>query len=288
MESQIVRNDFGHITQKTNAQGIQLLEISHTSCNARICLHGGHVLDWQPVGFEPILWLSKQAQYQAGAAIRGGIPICWPWFGNRSNENSHGFARTQSWQLVNAKVTVDAVVIELMLAGEQQASTWPYAFRLKQELSFSKVFSQKMVVENTSKSDFEFGHAFHSYFRVSDPEQVTISDLNNSCFDDKITGKLKQKSIMENCKGPLDRIYYNHETQHVDDKLWQRRITVESVNCHHWVVWNPGHDVAVNMKDVHPFGEKEYVCLEAANVEMQTVKSGKSIAVSQRISVNPL
>ena len=232
--------------------------------------------------------MSKQAQYQTGTAIRGGIPICWPWFGNRSNEKSHGFARTQSWQLANTQVTQDAVVIELMLAGEHQAISWPYAFKLKQRLSFSSELSQQMVVENTSDVDFDFGHAFHSYFLVSDPEQVVISNLDNSYFDDKITGKLKQISIMENCKGPLDRVYYNHKPQHIDDKIWQRRITVESINCQHWVVWNPGHDIAAGMKDVHHFGEKEYVCLEAANVEMQTVKSGESAIVSQRISVNPL
>ncbi|WP_448563561.1 D-hexose-6-phosphate mutarotase [Thalassotalea ganghwensis] len=283
-----MNNEFGSVSIDKSRSGIDIVKIIHSNCEAEISLYGGQVLHWQPKGGQAVFWLSKKASYQSGGAIRGGIPICWPWFGSYLNERNHGFARLQSWQVCDIQIDAQGVIVALELSGQHQSPVWPYAFKLTQIISFSEVFSQQMLIENLSDSDFQFGHAFHSYFRVSDPEKVRVAGLNTSDYDDKITGEKHQAAPLKNCKGPLDRIYYNNDRQTIEDELWQRKITVESTNCHQWVIWNPGKTLADNMSDIHPSGEKEYVCLEAANVKMQTVKSGQTIEVSQKVTVNRL
>ncbi|XQW85734.1 D-hexose-6-phosphate mutarotase [Thalassotalea piscium] len=281
-------NEHGEITQYQKAEGIDIINIQHHLCSASVSLYGGQVLTWQLKGQQPVFWLSDASLYQTGKAIRGGIPLCWPWFGDYKDGGNHGFARTMQWQLIDAEITEDAVVLTLSTAGEKVSPLWSSPFKLLQKLTFSTEFTQALTIDNVSELPVKFSSALHSYFQVSSPLYTTVARLNNVQFDDKITSRVGQQDVRENCLGPLDRIYYNHDIQQIKDTGWQRIIEVESKQCGQWVLWNPGQEIAKTMADIHVGGELEYICLEAANTQWQTLPPHESVTLAQRISIIPL
>ncbi len=288
----------GSITQQTLSSGIDVILVEHNSCRASICLYGGHVLSWQPRAQRDVFWLSKAAQYQQGKAIRGGIPICWPWFGpniqaDGTNGGNHGFARNSEWQLSRYQVSEDQVMIELTFSGEQCHAMWPAKFKLTQQLVFGETFSQSLKMTNLSEQSVRYSSALHSYFAVSNPKYTQVLGLTPCLFDNKISGKHQQQDRLQNCIGPIDRIYYQEQPiqelqQEIIDEQWQRKIIVRSENCQQWVLWNPGKDIAESMSDIHPNGENEFVCLEAANTNWQSIEPDQYIIVAQHISLEPL
>lgn len=281
------------IYQTTIDENIVILNIQHPLFTASISLYGGHVLSWQPVGHDDVFWLSKTTEFENGKAIRGGIPLCWPWFGPNldeqgNNGGNHGFARTKRWQLVSHEITDENVTIVLELNGENEHILWPSKFKLLQTLVFSKTFSQQLAITNLSSKTVKFSSALHSYFKVSNPKKVQVPQLVDSVFDDKITEKKQQKDQIENCLGPIDRIYYCSDEQVVIDQGLQRKITIESNHCQQWVLWNPGQEIAKNMSDIHAGGEYEFVCLEAANTDWQSIAAGDKVTLCQKITVSKL
>lgn len=284
------KTTFGEVAER-KLEDATILEITHRLFTASVSLYGGHVLTWQPQGQKPVFWLSETASYSENKAIRGGIPICWPWFGpNNANEQgslpSHGFARNRHWQLTNVSLTEQNVELTLVLQGSHFLGNWEYAFEAVQTLVFSNTFSQSLVIKNTGEQAFECGHALHSYFAVSHPGNTRVEGLNNQLFDDKITGLLQQQDVLTNCVGPIDRIYYDNSPQIIQDTGWGRSIEVSSEYSNEWVLWNPGKEIADNMPDVHSDGENQYVCLEAANVNTTILAPNCQRSFSQHISVH--
>lgn len=282
--------DYASISEQVLANNFTILLIEHPLFQAKVSVYGGHVLSWQPTNQRPVLWLSDKAEYQAGKAIRGGIPICWPWFGplldeQGSNQGNHGFARTNQWQMTSLSITEEDVTLVLCFKGEHKHTSWQHAFEVEQTLVFSEQLTQRLSIKNLGSSLLPFGHALHSYFAVSDPKNVQLPALEGVSFDDKITGEKQQTGALTDCVGPLDRIYYDNNQQFITDTGWQRTIKVTSKNSAQWVVWNPGKEIAATMADVHSEGENEYVCLEAANTQWVTIEAGQSLEVSQLIEV---
>jgi glucose-6-phosphate 1-epimerase len=290
MSLMIVENEFGHIKQVTLNAQVSVLEIKHNSCTAKISLYGGQVLAWQPQHQQAIFWLSDDAVFKEGTAIRGGIPICWPWFGpyqaaNGEIAGNHGFARQKQWTLGEVEINQDSVCVTLVLTGENEHPLWPHRYQLKQAFTFSQAFEQQLFISNLSSKSFEYSAALHSYFAVSSPEHTNITPLADMSYDDKVTGKDQQAARLANCVGVIDRVYHSDKTCFIEDKQWQRTIKVSSTNCQQWVLWNPGIDIAEGMSDVHRGAENEFVCLEAANTETHTVNAGESVMIGQRISL---
>jgi len=286
----IVENEFGHIKQVSVNEQVSVLEIKHTNCTAKVSLYGGQVLAWQPTYQQPIFWLSDDAVFKEGTAIRGGIPLCWPWFGPYKNAKgetagNHGFARQRHWALDDVKISQENVRVTLSLTGENEHPLWPYRYQLKQELTFSQQFEQKLFIRNLSSKAFEYSAALHSYFAVSSPENVKVSPLAEVRYDDKITDKKQQVSTLNDCAGPIDRIYHSDKACVIEDKQWQRTVEVSSINCQQWVLWNPGCEIAQGMSDVNDGGEKEFVCLEAANTDYHCVKADETVMIGQKISL---
>ena len=294
MSSQVLfSNAFGKITKEIINDEIEVIAIEHQSGKASVSLYGGHVLDWQPEGHQPVFWLSRTTAYQSGKAIRGGIPICWPWFGpnldtNGVNGGNHGFARNNHWQLVDYKIAEHEVKLVLEFTGEGKHQLWPESFILRQELTIGDVFTQRMSMTNLSSKSVEYSSALHSYFAVSHPQYTHVNNLSEALFDDKITQNKAQKDKLVNCVGPIDRIYYSSTEQEIIDDKWQRKVVINSKNCQQWVLWNPGVEIAAGMDDIHPEGEDEYVCLEAANTQWQTIEAGQTVSVEQKVTVSNL
>ncbi len=290
----LVKNDFGQVQQVKLISGLSALIIEHKHTGAKISLYGGHVLSWQPTGEKEVFWLSKNAAFEQGKAIRGGIPLCWPWFGVHPNDNenktgNHGFARCQLWQVDNIDINEQGVEVSLSWQGKNIDDLWPFACQLKQVLFFGQSFKQVFIMTNLSASDAYYTGALHSYLSVSSPANTALTELAKASFDDKLTGKYcapqPLQTILANGIDPIDRIYHSHDEMKVVDSHWQRTIALKAVNTEQWVFWNPGAELANNMADIHENGEQEFICLEAANTQMQLLGAGKSLTMSQEITV---
>ena len=296
MSSEILlKNEFGYIERYAISDDIEGLRFVHHCGEGSISLYGGQVLTWQPKNQQPIFWLSQASNYSTSHAIRGGIPLCWPWFGGEvkiadgsiEKTHNHGFARQSQWQLDDLEISESQVSIILSLAGERCSSDWPAAFKLSQKLQFSQQFQQTLTMTNLSKQPVEYTGALHSYFCVSSPEQSSIPRLKGVRYDDKLSAEKNKLTELDSCVGPIDRVYYDNQNQRIIDQGWQREIKVSNNNCHQWVLWNPG-ETAKQMADMHLGSEHEFVCLEAANTNWQVIKSFESVSISQNIAVKTL
>jgi len=288
----LLDNEFGSIERTSLNDEVDLLNINHCLGDAAISLYGGQVLSWQPKNQQPIFWLSKKAEFKVGKAIRGGIPLCWPWFGPNiqagENIGNHGFARQRNWQLGAVALTETEVKITLKLTGENEHDLWPDKYELTQELIFSDSFKQQLMINNLTEQPIMYSAALHSYFAVSHPNCVTVDSLSPVKFDDKINQKSSCQDNLMHCIGPIDRVYHSTKDQMIIDQHWQRKIIVSSSNCQQWVLWNPGKEIAESMPDIHQGGENEYVCLEAANTQWQTIPALGSISVGQEIRIEKI
>lgn len=280
--------NLGKVEQVNLAHGLPAIVINHPNCTARLSLYGGHVLNWQPAGEKEVFWLSKTSSYQHGKAIRGGIPLCWPWFGPLAGSNQHGFARQILWQLDDVAVTESGVTIEISWQGQEMDELWPHQVKLKQTIFFGKTFEQSLAITNLSEHTITYTGALHSYFTVSSPDNVTVPLLDNVSFDDKLTGQRVENLTRENCRGPIDTVYYSDVAQKLVDTGFARVIEITNSNTQQWVLWNPGVETAAEMADVHTNGEQEYVCLEAANTQAQAVLAQQTVVMSQQIAIKAL
>ncbi|WP_371377814.1 D-hexose-6-phosphate mutarotase [Thalassotalea aquiviva] len=268
---------------------IEHLYIEHQKFQATISLHGGQVLTYVPRNQQPVLWLSRNSVYDNQKAIRGGIPICFPWFGPKENCPQHGFARNMLWKLTTYDMTPEQVVIKLELEGEKLLPEWPYKFQLIQTLIFADNFTQKLEVRNLDQQAFEISYALHSYFNVSNPEKTSIPDLNSVVFTEQGADDIQCSPVdVNDCVGPIDRNYVSDDSINILDSGYERVVSVQKKNSNHWVLWNPGQELANKMADVHPHGEQEYVCLEAAQLTPISVLPQETYSFEQTIRISIL
>lgn len=281
----IAENAFGSVKLVELSPDVQCLEVKHQHTRAKVSLYGGQVLSWQPTDQQEVFWLSQDTAYQQGKAIRGGVPLCWPWFGGYEGAGNHGFARSQQWQVENVSISEQGVDVTIFWQGENMHSLWPTPAKLTQHLFFGADFSQRLTMHNLSNQDVKYTGALHSYFAVKHPEKTTIEKLNGVKFDCKLSQEQQLTDVKENMAGPMDRIYYNNEPMNIVDAGNNRTITVSSEHTNQWVLWNPGQETAEQMADVHAGGENEFVCLEAANTKWQTILAEQEVVIAQHINI---
>ena len=287
-----IHNEFGSVETRLLDVKNELtsLIIKHGSCQAEVSLYGGQVLTWQPEGHRPVFWLSKTANYQETKPIRGGIPICWPWFSlndkaSKNESKYHGFARLQVWDVESISITEKSVTVTLTWQGENMDVLFPNACKLRQILVFGETFKQTLEMTNLSDVPVEYTAALHCYFKVSNPENISVDSLSLAEYQDKITDKIEQPEHLDNCIGRIDRVYFENKTQCIIDKKWQRTIKVIPENTKQWVLWNPGAELSLSMEDVHEQGENEFVCLEAANTQWQEIPANSTVSMGQTVKV---
>ncbi|QBG37506.1 D-hexose-6-phosphate mutarotase [Litorilituus sediminis] len=293
MSEVLFSNEYARITKTVLNETVELLSIEHEHCSAQVSLYAGQVLSYKPSNTQELFWLSKDSLFEPGKAIRGGIPLCWPWFGENNKQTAqqkagnHGFARQVTWQVSAISADETAVYLSLSFQGENQHSLWPHKCHLQQDFILGKDFKQSLIMTNLANEPVEYTGALHSYFYVSHPEHVVIERLDGVAFDDKLTGLKQSQASLPNCQGPIDRIYHSGNTMVLQDKVWQREIEIHS-NTSQWVLWNPGTETASAMTDIHAGGEHEFVCLEAANTNWQQIEAGQTAVMQQHIKVHSL
>ena len=258
--------------------GLSLVEIHNADAKASLVLEGGQVLTYVPAGHAPVLWVSPQARYEVGKSIRGGIPVCWPWFGPHASDSSkpaHGFARNAPWNVIETQVVdkgTTRIVLELM-ASDVQRALWPHQARLQLHVSVGAQLAVELVTKNTSSTPLSFTEALHTYFYVGDISRAKIAGLSGCRYVDK--GRSGETAVQEGIieiGGETDRVYLNTQsTCIVHDSALQRRIHVEKNGSASTVVWNPWIEKALKLGDMGNEGYRNMVCIEAANALENTV-----------------
>jgi glucose-6-phosphate 1-epimerase len=252
--------------------GLAKVRVTTANATGEIYLHGAHITSWIPRGAEEVLFLSSQSQWQAGHAIRGGVPVCFPWFANKADDPgapAHGFVRTKTWRFES--IVQDSNAITVALAIESDESTrkwWPFDFRLVHSARFGSELSLELAVTNTGTTSFGCEEALHTYLKIGQIEMVRLRGLDTVHYLDKTDSNREKLQ-----SGPLvigsetDRVYLN--TQHVvevEDKALHRRLVVAKENSLTTVVWNPWVQKARAMADLGNGEWTQMVCVETCNV----------------------
>lgn len=250
---------------------LDILVIDAPLCRAAIALQGAHLLSWQPLGeSEPVLWLSGNTRFKQGIPIRGGVPICWPWFTNLGGEPFHGFARIFHWQLSNYQFDEQQIELKLSLIDSKESRRiWPHAFHLSVYFTFSHKACQIML---EVRGNFSVTAALHSYFNVGNIHNVTLYDTGTLCQDtlSSRTKEIPAKPWL--VSGETSFIFTNPpEKTQLHDSVFERVITVTHENNSDVVVWNPWIKRAAEIADMPNDGWETMLCIETACISLPLV-----------------
>jgi glucose-6-phosphate 1-epimerase len=256
--------------QKKLANGFEYIELENSSARAKIALQGAHVFHFERVGEKPLLWLSGASFFEQDKAIRGGIPLCWPWFGKHSTDPSgkpqHGFARNVKFTLLDIDETdplVSRVVLELRHSGKS-LKLWPHEFTLLVKISVGKTLTINLITKNTGKTPFELTSALHTYFMVSDISNVSVKGLDKTPYFDALSNENKFWQGDITIDEEVDRVYQNvHYPLTLHDQ--NRILQINSKGSASAVVWNPWIKKCASMGDMPDNGYKTMLCIETAN-----------------------
>ncbi len=286
----------GHLSFDLH-DGLTRVQVQVAGASATIYLHGAHVTHWQPAGQEPVIFLSEKSDFADGTAIRGGVPICFPWFGPRSDGQagpSHGFARIQEWEMVFAALVPgangDQIYMTFSLFPNDLSRSFGFEnLRAAYEVIVGKTLTMRLTAVNAGAEPVKIEEALHTYFAVKDVRTTAITGLESALFRDKTDG-MKEKTTPA---GPLvligetDRVFAaNTATVQIHDEGNSRVITVEKTNSATTVVWNPWSELAVKLTDMADDAWPGFVCVEAANTATDaiTLMPGESHQMSCVVS----
>ncbi|MBD2764098.1 D-hexose-6-phosphate mutarotase [Kocuria sp. cx-455] len=273
------------------------LTLSCPAGSGAVRTYGAHVMSWAPTGFDPVLWVSSRAKDSVGEAIRGGVPICFPWFGpGRSGDlkPAHGFARITEWKLADRTSDNDgaAATARFILTHEdinpQLRSVFPHPFRAAYTVAAGAELSMSLTVTNTGPTAFEFEEALHTYLSVGDSRRISIEGLDGARYFDKVTQQQQEQAGPIAITDETDRVYYSDGTVQVKDPAMGRTLTVAKEGSDNTVVWNPWTEKSKAMGDFADDEWQSMVCVETANVLDNAVRldAGESHTMTQILSVS--
>jgi D-hexose-6-phosphate mutarotase len=284
------------ITLNKEKNGLTFLEVNNPYAKATISLYGAQVLSYIPHEEKDLLWLSEKSAFEIGKAIRGGIPLCFPWFGPHAqdkNKAQHGFARTSTWELSSSE-TLDNGATYILLSLQQNADTlalWPYLFNAQLHITISQYLEVKLTVTNTDNRSFNYSDALHTYFKVDDVTNISVEGLYNAGYFNGFGMELiKQETALLLFNGEENRRYVNHTGDCIiNDKGNKRNIKVSKSGSKVTVVWNPWETTASKMTDIEEGGYKKFICVEAANayegIDIIHLESGESCSITSTIEL---
>jgi len=287
----------GHVTFKDMPGGLVVAEVGNSQATATIALQGSHVMTWAPRRSRSVLWLSKFAKFAPGKSIRGGVPVCWPWFGPHATESKypgHGFARTVPWEVVASEALHDGStrLTFRIVQDDATRAQWPHASEALNIITVGRALEISLVTRNTGTAPFTLGDAFHTYFEVSDIRNCRIHGLGQCSYLDKVDGGQKKQQVGPVMIGEeVDRIYLDSTADVlIDDPGYRRRLRVTKRGSRSSVVWNPWTEKAAKMGDFGPAGYLNMVCVESTNAadDVVEVLPGGEHRLSVCYSVEPL
>jgi len=254
--------------------GLVKARISLGGVTGELYLQGAQVTAWQPPVERPVLFTSPNSAFAQGRAIRGGIPIVFPWFGPSRHiptAPQHGFARTATWHLDGVE-TAGGGLLTLTLSlgdGDVGSPFWPERFRAVYTVTFAQTLSLRLAVQNRATHPIVFEEALHSYFAISDVTEIAISGLAGVSYIDKADAARRkvQTADLVTITAETDRVYLDTPGQCViEDRGWRRRIVIEKDGATSSVVWNPWAEKAAAMADLGDPAWRGMVCVESGNI----------------------
>lgn len=274
--------------------GYPILVIDHSAASGRIALNGAHVMEWTPAGEKPVLYMSPMALLEPGKAIRGGIPVCWPWFGDHPTEPgkpAHGFVRNEMWRLGDVTEDAGGVTAQLFLSdSDATRAVWPHRFELRMEVSIGAELSVALCIKNMDEAAWSMTGALHTYLQVADVTAAAVIGLDDAFYVEK---RLSPERIEQS--GPVifdrevDRNYESRATLRLLDKKAGRTLVVEKSGSRATIVWNPWIEKSKRLADLPDDAYPHFVCIEAANAapDVITLAPGEEHVLSQRLRVKP-
>lgn len=278
------------IKTKTFANGFTYLVVENRSATAKIALQGAHLFHYQRHDDIPMFYVSDKSNFENGKSIRGGIPICWPWFGKHKTDNSlpqHGFARTTLWECIETMEEDDlSTVITLLLPRtEENSALWPYNAQLTLRISISDILQLELISKNCDQQPLTISSALHSYFAVSAIKNISIKGLHNTPFLDTITMKNKTQFGDITIHHETDNVYQNvsypielHDTNRV--------IRIDATGSKSAVLWNPWVKKSQRIVDMEDTGYRKMFCIETANAfdDTQAIAPGATHTLATSLS----
>lgn len=279
-----------------NEQGALVARADTPQGTMEIARQGAQLLFWTPAGQAPVVWLSPEAQFKTGKSLRGGVPVCWPWFGPHPDNSSlpgHGFARNLEWRMLETSRLRDAVRITMIFQpGEAQQKDWPHNAELTLSVTMGEALEMALTTRNLGDSAITISQALHTYFHVGDINQVKVEGLEGKEYIDKVgeeTRRHQQGTL--SIDSEVDRIYLDCSEQLVIvDDLLQRRIRIARQGSNSAVVWNPWAEKGAALGDMGEQGYRNMLCVETCNAASDTIslQPGESFTQFSRYAVEPL
>ncbi|MBC7784006.1 MAG: D-hexose-6-phosphate mutarotase [Burkholderiales bacterium] len=273
------------------------LNINHPRAQAEVFLQGAHVTHWQPEGFDPVLFVSGRSKFSPGVPIRGGVPICFPWFATHATDPAlpaHGFVRTREWDLVSANENEAGVSLHFQ-TGSDEASheLWESDFLADFRVSIGRTLEMRLTISNTGETPIKFEEALHTYFRISDIHDIAVTGLQGVTYLDKPANMRRVVEEADEIRftAETDRVYLN--TPHpctIEDPGMKRRIVIEKSNSASTVVWNPFDAKAAKAPDIGSDNWRGFVCVETANCQDNVIslEPGRSHEMAVKLHVERL
>lgn len=295
-------------------QGLPTLLIDTPLARCELSLQGAQVLSFIPKAEgRDLLWCSP-ARLTPGRPVRGGIPICWPWFsrqGRPASSAQHGFARRMAWHLGSSTETPGSltaphsVEIELQLTapeGGWPEPDWPEACDARVCISITDALCVRLMTFNEGREPVRLTQALHTYLSVGDVRRVHLSGLKGLEYLDNLQGLRRFRQVTDWRFGTqpddgsasipaCDRIYLRTGAEHVlHDPILQRQIRIASPGNASTVVWNAGPQGILALGDVPAEAWPGYLCVEAAHClpdEAMELPPGARAELTQTLSAPP-
>jgi len=252
--------------------GMPQVQVTGAFGEGEIYLHGAHVTSWKPARNDEVLFLSSKSRWQEGEAIRGGIPICFPWFRGKADDPhapAHGFVRTKAWRLESIAEHETGVSVSMITESDDETRRWwPAEFRLVHRVTFGSELKLELVCTNTGTKPLRFEEALHTYNRVADVHKARLLGLENVRFFDNTESNKEKTQLGEVALASQTDNAFLDTPNAVDllDPKMRRRLRLKKSNSLTTVVWNPWREAAAAMKDMGDGEWTEFLCVEASNI----------------------
>lgn len=252
--------------------GLPCVRVTSPRASGEIYLHGAHVTSWKPAGGDEVLYVSSKSKWQDGTGIRGGVPVCFPWFATRAEDPhspAHGLVRTRTWQLEGITHADHDVTVALSSSADDATrKTWFGDYHLLFCAKFGEQLRLELIVTNHGTTTFRFEEALHSYFHVGNAAAAKLRGINGAAYIDKTDAQRERHQHGDVVlSAETDRIYCNTlATVEIEDPAARRRVLVAKENSRDTVIWNPWSEKAKAMSDLGPHEWRHFVCVETCNV----------------------
>ncbi|MCE1199533.1 MAG: D-hexose-6-phosphate mutarotase [Marinilabiliales bacterium] len=284
----------GAIEFKAMKGNLTGLSISNRFAEADICLYGAHVTRFKPRNGADLLWMSPDSLFEVGKPIRGGIPVCFPWFGPHKTDPQkpmHGFARLMYWEVLSIEDNdAEETVVRLGLgSSDETKGYWPFDFRAVLTVVVGSELTVTLGVTNLSAESFRYTCALHTYYHISAIEKISITGLQGVTYFNQLTGeKGRQEEEILVIREAMTRHYLDTETPVVlEDSGFPRRIRAGKSGSRVTTVWNPGAEACATIGDLPNEGYKSFVCIESTNAYdfPVEVNPGESFVTTAQIGI---